>query len=92
MTSSTTPTKKRARRPIPTPTPSIRKPTIERDALYGAAELRAITGLGQRTIYAILHTIRDQRRPGATRRSKFLVTGAEFLALRAAYYGYADVA
>ena len=75
---------KRAPSPkAPRPKPKQR---IERDAFYGVAELREITGIGRNTMYAIL--------AGSQRRYSrcYRVTGAEFLALRAAYYGYADVA
>lgn len=73
---------KRARIPKTPP-----KPKIEREAFYTVAELNTITGIGLNTIYAIVRP-----RDGRPRQRRYIVTGAEFLALRAAYTGYADVA
>lgn len=75
--------------PTPPPTPQAKKQQIERGAFYSVAELRAITGAGARTIYAILRLAQGTPQPP---RRKWRVTGAEFLALRAAYYGYTDAA
>lgn len=73
--------------PAPRPTRGQQKQRLDPDAFYSAIELSAVTGIGRTSIYAILRSAVN-RPPYCKRR----VTGAEFLRLRAAYYGYTDVA